>query len=286
MTPLVETFFDSASSTFSYVVYSGIGSACAVIDPVLGYKANAGKTNTEAADKIVAFIAQMQLKVEWILETHIHADHLSAAIYIKRHLGGCIAVSKQVTQVVHTFSTLFNVVEPDDELVAHFDYLFDQDETFTIGSIHCKALSSPGHTPADIAYLVGDKMIFVGDTLFMPDVGTARCDFPGGSAAKLYASIRRILAYPDETQLMMCHDYPVTRSDQSVTTVAEQRQHNIHINDSVDEQAFIDARTQRDKTLDSPQLLFPSVQVNIKAGAFPRAENNGVQYLKIPLNYL
>ncbi|MDO6513630.1 MBL fold metallo-hydrolase [Neptuniibacter sp. 2_MG-2023] len=287
MAPVVEPFFDSTTSTFSYVIHSGIGSQCAVIDSVLGYKANSGKTNTDVVDKILVFIEQMKLNVDWILETHIHADHLSAATYIRSKVGGRIAVSQQVTQVIHSFSKLFNVSESDDELVANFDYLFDQDEEFTIGSIQCKALYSPGHTPADIAYVVAEKMIFVGDTLFMPDVGTARCDFPGGSAETLYASIRRILAYPEDTQLMMCHDYPpATRTHQSVTTVAEQRKHNIHINDKVDETAFISARNSRDKTLDSPQLLFPSVQVNIRAGEFPKAESNGLQYLKIPLNFL
>ncbi len=287
MQPIVETFFESATSTFSYVVHTGQGSPCAVIDSVLSYTANSGKTNTDAADKIIAFIQQMELNVEWILETHIHADHLSAATYIKSKVGGRIAVSQQVTKVIHTFAALFNLTDTAEALTAQFDYLFDEDETFRIGPILCTALYSPGHTPADLAYIVGEKMIFVGDTLFMPDVGTARCDFPGGSAETLYASIRRILTYSDDTQLMMCHDYPpISRTYQSVTTIAEQRKYNIHINDKVDQAAFIRARNRRDKTLEAPQLLFPSVQVNIRAGELPKAESNGMQYLKIPLNFL
>jgi len=287
MKPVVETFFDSATSTFSYVLHTGIGSPCAVIDSVLCYKSNSGKTDTEAADKILAFIDRMMLKVEWILETHIHADHLSAASYIRSKACGLVAVSKQVTEVVSTFSKLFNVEESEYELLSRFDYLFERDESFTIGPLNCKALFSPGHTPACTAYVVEEQMIFVGDTLFMPDVGTARCDFPGGSAEKLYASIRRILAYPDETLLLMCHDYPPTaRAYASVTTVAEQREHNIHINDGVSETDFIEQRSSRDKTLDSPRLLFPSVQVNIRAGELPKPESNGLRYLKIPLNFL
>ena len=287
MKPAVETFFDSETSTFSYVVHSGHGSHCAVIDSVLCYKSNSGQTGTVAADDIIAFVDKMTLKVEWILETHIHADHLSAAAYIKSKVGGQVAASKYVSEVISTFSKLFNVEEPEAALLAHFDYLFEQDEEFTIGELNCKALYSPGHTPADMAYLVDERMIFVGDTIFMPDVGTARCDFPGGSVKQLYGSVRRILAYPDSTLLMMCHDYPPSsRGYQSVSTVAEQRQNNIHINDRVSESTFILLRNSRDKTLDSPRLLFPSVQVNIRAGECPKPEANGLRYLKIPLNFI
>lgn len=285
MTALVKMFFDHSSSTFSYVVYSGLGSDCAVIDSVLGYQPNSGKTNTQAADEVLDFINENKLNVKWILETHIHADHLSAASYIKNKAGGRIAASEHVREVINTFSNVFNTEESKEELTSRFDYLFKKDELFNIGSLSCKALFSPGHTPACIAYVIEEQIIFVGDTLFMPDVGTARCDFPGGSAEQLYASIRRILAYPDETVLMMCHDYPTgSRSYESTTTVAQQRKHNIHVNDSINERDFIELRNHRDKTLSSPKLLFPSVQVNIRAGESPKPEDNGLSYLKIPLN--
>lgn len=281
----VETFFDHSSSTFSYVVHTGVGSQCAVIDSVLGYHSNSGKTDTVAADEILAFIHSRSLTVEWILETHIHADHLSAAAYIKRKVGGCVAASRYITDVITTFDKVFYQAESEHEFISHFDHLFEPNESFHIGTLPCKALSCPGHTPACIAYVVDEAIIFVGDTLFMPDVGTARCDFPDGSAEQLYASIRRILSYPDETMLMMCHDYPPSsRLHCSTTTVAEQRQNNIHVNDTISEQEFIELRNRRDRTLDSPQLLFPSVQVNIRAGEFPAPERNGLRYLKVPLD--
>ncbi|MBC7600615.1 MAG: MBL fold metallo-hydrolase [Polaromonas sp.] len=286
MTAAVQSFFDPATWTVSYVVYEKEGSACAIIDSVLDYDAKSGRTRTTSADKLVEFVQQKSLRVDWILETHAHADHLSAAHYLRRKLGGKIAIGAAITDVQDVFKGIFNL-EPGFRPDGHqFDHLLRDGETFAIGALTAEALSVPGHTPACMAYRVGDT-VFVGDTLFMPDVGTARCDFPGGDAHSLYRSVRRLLSLPAETRLFMCHDYPPEeRSASWETTVAEQRAGNIHVHDGVSEEDFVKMRTARDATLEMPVLILPSVQINIRAGEMPPKEDNGVSYLKIPLNAL
>ena len=286
MTAAVQSFFDPATWTVSYVVYEKEGSACAIIDSVLDYDAKSGRTRTTSADKLVEFVQQKNLRVDWILETHAHADHLSAAHYLRRKLGGKIAIGAAITDVQDVFKGIFNL-EPAFRPDGHqFDRLLRDGETFAIGALTAEALSVPGHTPACMAYRVGDT-VFVGDTLFMPDVGTARCDFPGGDAHTLYRSVRRLLSLPAKTRLFMCHDYPPEgRSALWETTVAEQRASNIHVHDGVNEEDFVKMRTARDATLEMPVLILPSVQVNIRAGEMPPKEDNGVSYLKIPINAL
>lgn len=286
MPPLIEPFFDPATATITYVVYDGIAGHAAVIDSVLDYDPKAGRTGTASADKVIDFVRKRQLTVEWILETHAHADHLSAARYLKRELGGKIAIGENIRTVQGVFRNIFNL-EPEFRLDgSQFDHLFTEDETFRIGKLQARALFVPGHTPADMAYLVGDAA-FVGDTLFMPDVGSARCDFPGGDAHTLYRSAHKLLSLPAETRLFMCHDYPpASREPAWETTVAAQRAKNIHLHDGVSEEAFVGMRKARDATLGMPTLILPSIQVNIRAGDTPPAENNGVAYLKIPLNQL
>ncbi len=286
MTAAVQSFFDPATWTVSYVVYEKEGTACAIIDSVLEYDAKSGRTRTTSADKLVEFVQQKKLRVDWILETHAHADHLSAAHYLRRKLGGKIAIGAAITDVQNVFKGIFNL-EPGFRPDGHqFDHLLQDGETFAIGALTAQALSVPGHTPACIAFRVDDA-VFVGDTLFMPDVGTARCDFPGGDAHSLYRSVRRLLSLPAPTRLFMCHDYPPEgRAPLWETTVAEQRAGNIHVHDGVSEEDFVRMRTARDATLEMPVLILPSVQVNIRAGEMPPAEDNGVSYLKIPLNSL
>ena len=286
MTATVKSFFDPATWTVSYVVYEKEGTACAIIDSVLDYDAKSGRTNTASADKLVEFVQQNKLHVDWILETHAHADHLSAAHYLRAKLGGKIAIGAAITEVQKVFKGIFNL-EPRFRVDGHqFDRLLQGGETFAIGALTAEALSVPGHTPACMAFHVGDA-VFVGDTLFMPDVGTARCDFPGGDAHSLYRSMRRLLSLPPETRLFMCHDYPPEgRSPLWETTVARQRAGNIHVHDGVSEEDFVRMRTARDATLEMPVLILPSVQVNIRAGEMPPPENNGVSYLKIPINAL
>ena len=286
MNPLVEPFFDPSTSTISYVVFEAHGTPCAVIDSVLDFDPKAGHTGTASADRIIAFVKREALQVEWILETHAHADHLSAAPYLRKHLGGKIAIGENIRTVQGAFKKIFNL-EPEFRLDgSQFDTLFAADEQFTIGRLQAQALNVPGHTPADMAYVVGDA-VFVGDTMFMPDVGSARCDFPGGDAHKLYASARRLLAFPDDTRLFMCHDYPPDgREPAWQTTVAEQCAHNIHIHDGISEDEFVAMRTARDTTLPMPTLILPSIQVNIRAGELPPAEDNGVRYLKLPIDLI
>lgn len=282
--PYIHPFFDPTTSTFSYVVFDAPGGHAAIIDPVLNYQANSGTTNTQAAENLLHFIAEKKLTVEWILETHAHADHLSAAYFLKEKTGANIAISARITQVQQTFKELLNLEATFATNGSQFDHLFQDGEVFHIGQLSARTLYVTGHTPADMAYQIGDA-IFVGDTLFMPDVGTARCDFPGGDAKQLYHSIRTLLAFPDDTRLFMCHDYPPAGRDaQYETSVGQQRLHNIHINDTVDEAAFVHLREARDATLSLPNLIFPAIQINIRAGRFPQSENNGVSYLKIPLN--
>lgn len=286
MTPIVKSFFDPATWTISHVVHEKEGGACAIVDAVLDYDAKSGRTRTTSADKLAAFVQENKLQVAWIMETHAHADHLSAAHYLRGKLGGKIAIGAAITQVQATFKRIFNLEPGFQTDGRQFDRLLQDGETLAIGALQVRALSVPGHTPACMAYLIGDA-VFVGDTLFMPDVGTARCDFPGGNASALYRSVRRLLRLPPETRLYMCHDYPPEgRSPVWESTVAEQRAKNIHVHDGVNEGEFVKMRTARDATLDMPTLILPSVQVNIRAGELPPAEDNGVSYLKIPLNAL
>ena len=284
--PKVHGLFDPATATVTYIVHDGPGTACAIVDPVLDYDPKSGRTRTASADQVVDFVTAQGLRVEWILETHAHADHLSAAPYLKAKLGGKIAIGHRITAVQQVFKRIFNL-EPGFRVDgSQFDVLLEDDQVFRIGRLEARAMAVPGHTPACMAYRVGDA-VFVGDTLFMPDVGTARCDFPGGDAKTLYASVRKILALPPETRLFMCHDYPPTdRPIAWETTVAEQRAKNIHVRDGIAEAQFVEMRTRRDATLQLPVLILPSVQVNIRAGERPPAESNGISYLKIPLDAL
>jgi glyoxylase-like metal-dependent hydrolase (beta-lactamase superfamily II) len=284
--PQVHGIFDPATWTVSYVVHSGPGSHCAIIDSVLDYDPKSGRTRTYSADKLIGYVRDHQLSVQWILETHAHADHLTAAPYLKEQLGGKTAIGAAITTVQRVFKGIFNLEESFAQDGSQFDVLLHHDQTFAIGALVASVIAVPGHTPACVAYRVGDA-VFVGDTLFMPDVGTARCDFPGGDAKALYASVRKLLQLPGQTRLFMCHDYPPNdRPVRFQTTVAEQRQKNIHVHDGVSEAEFVQLRTQRDSGLDMPVLLLPSVQVNIRAGEFPPKEANGTAYLKIPLNAL
>lgn len=286
LNPIVHGIFDPATWTVTYVVYEKEGGDCAIIDSVLDYDPKSGRTSTESADKVIAFVQEKKLSVQWILETHAHADHLTAAPYLKQNLGGQTAIGGHITDVQRVFKGVFNLETTFQTDGAQFDHLLQMDETFAIGNLTAKALYVPGHTPACVAYQVGDA-VFVGDTLFMPDVGSARCDFPGGCAKTLYASARKILSLPDSTRLFMCHDYPPEdRAVRFETTVAEQRAHNIHLHDGIDEAEFVRMRTERDATLAMPVLILPAVQINIRAGEFPPKDDNGVAYLKIPLNAL
>jgi glyoxylase-like metal-dependent hydrolase (beta-lactamase superfamily II) len=287
MPALIQPFLDEASSTWTYIVYEADGGPCAIVDSVLNYDPASGRTDTRQADHVVAFVQAHGLQVQWLLETHAHADHLSAAPYLRRALGGKIAIGQSISQVQGVFKHLFNLEPAFRVDGSQFDHLFAPDEVFHIGNLKAQALHVPGHTPADMAYLIDDQLILVGDTLFMPDVGTARCDFPGGDARQLYASMRKLLAFPGDTRLYVCHDYPPEgREAKCLTSVAEQRASNIHVHDGVDESAFVQMRTTRDAGLGMPTLLLPAIQVNVRAGNMPPAEDNGVVYLKIPINQL
>lgn len=282
----IQPFFDAHTSTISYVVYDQPAGHAAIIDPVLDYQPNSGRTSTESVDEIIRFIAEQRLQLDWILETHVHADHVTAAHLLRQRLGGKIGIGDHIRQVQHTFKQLFHLGDEFSADGSQFDHLFADNETFRIGALTATVLYVPGHTPADLAYRIGNA-IFVGDTLFMPDVGTARCDFPGGDPHALYQSIKRLLAFAPDTELYMCHDYPGSgRAMQHVTTVAAQRQTNIHVNDRINETEFIRLRTARDATLSPPNLILPSIQINMRAGQLPPPESNQVSYLKIPLNVL
>lgn len=285
--PQVETFFHQTSATFSYVVHQNGNPACAIIDSVLDYDPKAGRTSTFCADQIIAYVTENRLSVQWILETHAHADHITAAAYLKTQLGGRTAIGSQIVEVQTVFKDILNL-EPEFQTDAsQFDQIFQDRQTFQIGDMQAMALHVPGHTPADIAYCIEGLGVFVGDTLFMPDVGTARCDFPGGDAQTLYESIQRLLALDDDTLLYLCHDYPPeSRSRQCCVSVKEQRKSNIHIHDGISADEFVAMRTARDKTLDMPVLIVPAIQINIRAGQYPDPESNGVRYLKTPLNVL
>ncbi|WP_426247748.1 MBL fold metallo-hydrolase [Pseudomonas sp. TWR3-1-1] len=285
MLPEIKGFYDPATSTVSYVVYETNGCACAIIDPVLDYDASAARISTHSADLIAEFVQAQGLTVQWLLETHAHADHLSASAYLKQKLGGQIGIGAPITHVQRVFRDIYNLEPEFRQDGSQFDKLFKADDMFYIGTLEVRALHVPGHTPADMAYQIEGNSIFVGDTLFMPDVGTARCDFPGGDARQLYQSIQRLLALPTDTRLFMCHDYPPEGRDVAwSTTVGEQRASNIHVNDSIDLEAFVTMRTTRDATLSVPQLLIPAIQINIRAGNLPPADDSGLCSLKVPLN--
>lgn len=285
MTPLVKTFFDEPTFTFSYVVSDPETKRCAIIDSVLDFDYAAGKTDTASADKIVDYVKAEGLTVDWILETHVHADHLSAAPYLKDKLGGQLSIGEHITTVQNVFGKAFNEGSAFQRDGSQFDHLFKDEEQFKIGTIEARAMHTPGHTPACMSYLIGDAL-FVGDTLFMPDYGTARCDFPGGDAHTLFISVQKIFSLPDETRMFMCHDYKAPGRDYYLneTTVGEERLHNVHVGEGKCEQEFIKMRTERDATLSMPRLILPSVQVNMRAGHMPEPEENGQSYLKVPVN--
>ncbi len=281
----IKSFFDPATSTVTHIVSDPATSRAAIIDSVLDYDPKSGRTSHASADAVIAYVRQTGLKVDWQLETHAHADHLSAAPYLKQQLGGEIGIGAHIRQVQGVFKEIFNAKDMNTE-GAEFDHLLEDGECFKIGDLDVEVMHTPGHTPACLSYIVGQD-VFVGDTLFMPDYGTARCDFPGGDATALFRSIRKLLALPAEIRLHLCHDYPPDgRAPAWVTTVAEQRAHNIHVHDGTTEAGFVAMRTERDKTLEMPTLILPAIQVNVRAGELPPAEDNGVRYLKIPLDLL
>ena len=286
MTPDVKTFFDKATGTATHVVHAGPGSAAAVIDSVLDFDAKSGRTDHASAEQVIAFVREQELTVEWLLETHVHADHLSAAPYLRTRIGGRIGIGARVIEVQEKFGKIFNFGLDADGEGRDFDRLFDDGDRFGIGNAEVQVMAAPGHTPADIAYLIGDA-VFVGDTIFMPDCGSARADFPGGDARTLYRSAKRILALPPETRIFICHDYPPDgREVRFETTVGEERSGNKHLRDGISEDEFVEMRNARDKTLAMPALMIPSVQVNMRAGHMPPPEDNGISYLKVPINVL
>ncbi|TAL93401.1 MAG: MBL fold metallo-hydrolase [Rhodanobacter sp.] len=283
--PEVRAFFHEPSNTFSYVAWDPATRKAAVLDAVLDYEAASGCTARHSADRIAAFVQAQGLTVEWVIDTHVHADHLSAAPYLQSKLGGKLAIGEHIRAVQETFGTLFNAGSGFARDGSQFDHLFVDGERYTLGGIEAMAVHTPGHTPACVTHVIGDAA-FVGDTLFMPDYGTARCDFPGGDAATLYRSIQKIFALPNATRIFLCHDYKAPGRDEYAyeTTVAAERAGNIHVREDISEAEFVAMRTTHDATLKLPQLILPSVQVNMRAGQLPPAEDNGVRYLKIPLD--
>lgn len=283
----VQAFLDNDSETFSYVVSDKATNKAVIIDPVLDFDYKAGRTSTASAEKILAYIKQHSLQVEWVLETHAHADHLSAAPFLRSKLGAGIAIGSHITQVQTIFKEVFNLEKEFLPNGSQFDRLVADGDSLQVGEMTIRAMHLPGHTPADLAYIINDQAAFVGDTIFMPDVGTARCDFPGGSAETLFDSIEKLLALPDSTEIYICHDYPPAgRGHEYLTSVAQQKQHNIHVGGGVAKADFVKRRQARDATLAMPRLILPSVQVNIRAGQLPPAEDNGTTYLKVPINLL
>jgi glyoxylase-like metal-dependent hydrolase (beta-lactamase superfamily II) len=281
-----RAFFDPQTWTVSYVVSDNATRRAAIIDPVLDFDFRSGCTSTRSVDALLAYVSDKELHVDWILETHAHADHLSGARCVQASVGGRIAIGENIRAVQATFKKIYNLERTFLADGSQFDHLFKDGETFKIGEVQATALLVPGHTPADMAYLM-DGVVFVGDTLFMPDVGSARADFPGGDARQLYRSVRRLLELPPDTTIYVCHDYPpASRQAQWLTTVGEQRAGNIHVHDGVGEEDFVAMRRARDATLDVPTLILPALQVNVRAGRLPPAEDDGVSYLKIPLNVL
>ncbi|SFM45999.1 MBL fold metallo-hydrolase [Marinobacter pelagius] len=283
--PVVQHFFDEPTNTFSYVVRDPDSQSCAILDSVLDLDYAAGRTDVRSADEIIRYVRDNDLTVEWILETHVHADHLSAAPYLHEKLGGKTGIGEKIVDVQEIFGKAFNAGTEFARDGSQFDQLFREGDTFRIGNLEGRVLHTPGHTPACLTYVIGDAA-FVGDTLFMPDFGTARCDFPGGDARTLYRSIQKVLSLLPETRLFMCHDYGAPGRDEFLfqTTVAEERKANIHVHEGVSEDDFVKMRTERDATLDMPRLILPSVQVNMRAGHMPPAEDNGQVYLKVPVN--
>lgn len=283
----VNAFLDRDSETFSYVIADLSSGAAVIIDPVMDFDYKSGRISTKGAQEILDYVEQKTFNVEWILETHAHADHLSAAAFLKEKLGAKIGIGEHIREVQTIFKQIFNLEKEFLPNGSQFDHLFKDGEELKVGSLSIKVMHTPGHTPADLAYIVNGKMAFVGDTLFMPDVGTARCDFPGGSAKTLFQSIKKLLSLPAETEIYICHDYPTQgREHEYKTTVAEQLEHNIHVNSEISEEAFVQKREARDKTLSMPRLILPSIQVNIRAGQLPPKEDNGQVYLKVPINML
>ena len=285
--PVVKWFFDEETFTASYVVSDPSTSRAAIIDSVLNFDQPSGRTSRASADDMIAYVRNMGLSVDWILETHAHADHLSAAPYLQERLGGRIAIGSHISAVQSVFAGVFNEDETFRRDGSQFDHLFSDGERFSMGSLPAMAIFVPGHTPADMAYLIGDAL-FVGDTMFMPDYGTARADFPGGDAARLYRSIRRLMTLPDETRVFLCHDYKAPGREAFIveTTIGDQRTSNIHVREGVTEEAFVTMRRTRDASLGMPRLLLPSIQVNIRAGRMPEPESDGVSYLKLPIDRL
>ena len=281
----IKAFFDDATNTVSYVVHDPATKRAAIIDSVLDYDPAAGRTSFASADKIIAFVKEHDLAIDWLLETHAHADHLSAAPHLQEKLGGQIAIGEHIVTVQNSFGKLFNAGSDFERDGSDFDHLWKDGDRFQIGEIEVTVLHVPGHTPADNAYVIGDA-VFVGDTMFMPDYGTARADFPGGDARQLFQSLRRILELPPETRLFMCHDYLPEGRDNYIweTTVADERAHNVHAHDGVTEDEFVAMREARDIALSMPRLIMPSIQVNMRAGHMPAPEENGIRYLKIPVN--
>jgi glyoxylase-like metal-dependent hydrolase (beta-lactamase superfamily II) len=285
--PEVKGFFHEPTNTVSYVVSDPATKACAVLDTVLDYDSAAGRTATAAADEVIAHVRDQGLACEWVLETHVHADHLSAAPYVQEKLGGKLAIGNNIVVVQDTFGKVFNAGTEFQRDGSQFDRLFGDGDEFALGSLNARVMHTPGHTPACLTYVIGDAA-FVGDTLFMPDYGTARADFPGGSARQLYRSIRKVLALPSGTRLFLCHDYKAPGRDFYAweTTVAEERANNVHVRDGISEEEFVAMREARDKTLSMPKLIIPSIQVNMRAGEFPEPEDNGTVYLKVPIDRL
>ena len=280
----IKGFFDEETSTISYVVYDVTSKKCAVIDSVLDFDFSSGTIDYHNAEKIISFIEKMKLDLEWLIETHVHADHLSASPYIQKKLGGKIGISEKITDIQNIFGKTFNAGTDFQRDGSQFDRLFKDNDEYKIGSIKCKVINTPGHTPACTAHVIGNS-IFVGDTLFMPDLGSARADFPGGDARELYRSIQKILSYPDDTLIFVCHDYPPSsRKVEWVTTVGEQKKKNIHVKTSIGEDEFVKVREARDKTLNMPKLIIPSIQVNMRAGNLPPAEDSGDVFIKVPIN--
>lgn len=286
MQPVIKHFYHKPTWTYSYVVADPESGKCAIIDSALDFDYDSGKTSTEAADELIKYIESEGYEVQWILETHAHADHLSGGYYLKEKLGGKLAIGEHIREVQAVFKKIYNLEADFPVDGSQFDHLFVDGESFSIGSLEVKVLHTPGHTPACVSFLIGDS-VFVGDTIFMPDAGSARCDFPGGDAKTLFKSVRKLLDLPAETKLYMCHDYAPEEAvvgPRWVTTVAEERAYNKHVHDGISEEKFVEMRTARDAVLAMPKLILPSIQINIRAGGLPPAEDNGVSYLKLPLN--
>ncbi|QYI99803.1 MBL fold metallo-hydrolase [Thalassovita mediterranea] len=285
--PEVKGFFDEATNTISYVVWDKATKQAAIVDSLLDFDQASGRTKTDSADVMIAFVKEAGLTVDWIIDTHVHADHLTAAPYIKSQLGGRTGIGEHIATVQKVFGEIFNEGQEFHTDGSQFDHLFKDGETYKVGNIHARAIHTPGHTPACMSHLIGDAL-FVGDTIFMPDFGTARCDFPGGDAGTLYDSIQKLFALPGETRVFLCHDYKAPGRDEYVweTTIAEEKAHNKHVHTGISKEEFVKMRTERDATLAMPKLILPSVQINMRAGEMPPAEENGKRYMKIPINAL